>query len=246
MFSTQYGIDAPPVIRNLALMTIVAFILVGLNYGMMRAHYPTLAIIFTLLFLFFGTMQLVMLLWMLYSSLSGKLSMRDKLIAGLQLTGREQVLDIGCGRGLLLIGAAKQLNQGGHAVGLDLWHKADLSSNSEQRTLALIQKEQVADRTSLESGDMRQIPFADNTFDVIVSSMAIHNVNLAVDRARAIYEIDRVLKPGGKIALLDFQFTDEYMRTLKALGWTDLHLSKRYWSMFPPVHIVTGKKSITL
>jgi ubiquinone/menaquinone biosynthesis C-methylase UbiE len=244
MFNAQYGIDAPPVIRNLALITALAYVLAGLNYGIMRAYHPNLAIIFSGLFLIFGSIQLVMLLWMLYSSLAGKMRMRDKLIADLQLSGNEHVLDIGCGRGLLLIGAAKQLTQGGRAVGLDLWSKADLSSNSEQRTLARIQKEQVADRTTLESGDMRELPFADNTFDVIVSSMAIHNVSVPAERAKTIYEIDRVLKPGGKIALLDFQFTDEYRRTLETLGWTSLSLSQRYWFMFPPVHMVTGKKPV--
>lgn len=242
MFNIDYGIDAPPVVRNLALITVLAFILAGLNYGIMRGYHPTLAIIFTLVFLFFGSMQLLMMLWMFYSSFYGKLTMRDRLIADLQIKGDEQVLDIGCGRGLLLIAAAKQLTKGGHATGLDLWNKADLSGNSEQRTLALIQKEQVNEKISLKSADMRQIPFSDNTFDVIVSSMAIHNVSQASDRARVLFEIDRVLKPGGKIALLDFQFVDEYIRTLKALGWSDLHLSKRYWFMFPPVYMVTGKK----
>ncbi len=242
MFNKAYGIDAPPVIRHLAVVAIVAFIIAAGSYIVLEIHHPIWAIILLILFLMIGIWQLVMLLWMLYSSLAGKMIMRDKLIADLQLNGDEILLDIGCGRGLLLIAAAKQLSQGGLAVGLDLWSKADLSANSEQQTIALIQKEQITDRTTLKTGDMRQMPFADEQFDVIISSMAIHNIAKTAEREQAFAEITRVLKPGGKIALLDFQFTKEYMRHLKALGWSHVHRSQRYWRMFPPVHIVRGKK----
>jgi ubiquinone/menaquinone biosynthesis C-methylase UbiE len=49
---------------------------------------------------------------------------------------------------------------------------------------------------------MRKMPFADATFDVIVSRAAIHNIYSPGDRAAAIREIARVLKPGG-LALID-------------------------------------------
>lgn len=64
----------------------------------------------------------------------GKLRSRDRLLDGLALRGDETVLDVGCGRGLLLIGAAKRLTTG-TAVGVDIWQTEDLSGNRPEATL---------------------------------------------------------------------------------------------------------------
>lgn len=89
---------------------------------------------------------------------------------------------------------------------------------------------------------MRELPFNDQTIDVVVSSLAVHNIPNQEGRLKAIQEIARVLKPGGKVALLDFQHTGEYAQTLRDLGWQDVKLSWLHFQMFPPVRIVTGKK----
>jgi ubiquinone/menaquinone biosynthesis C-methylase UbiE len=52
---------------------------------------------------------------------------------------------------------------------------------------------------------------------------------------QAIQEIVRVLKPGGKVALLDIQYTQEYVQALQALGWQDVKRSGLHFQMFPPV-----------
>jgi cyclopropane fatty-acyl-phospholipid synthase-like methyltransferase len=65
---------------------------------------------------------------MIWSSRYGKLRARDRLLDGLGLTGQEHLLDVGCGRGLLLIGAARRLPNG-RAVGVDLWSQVDLADN---------------------------------------------------------------------------------------------------------------------
>jgi len=56
---------------------------------------------------------------MVASSYYGKFRARDRLLACLQLRGTESLLDVGCGHGLLLLGAAKLLPKG-HATGLNL------------------------------------------------------------------------------------------------------------------------------
>jgi hypothetical protein len=61
-------------------------------------------------------------------------------------------------------------------------------------------------------------------------------------RAKAVQEIARVLKPGGRVALLDFQRTEEYVDSLRNLGWQDVELSGLHWLMFPPVRLVRGRK----
>jgi ubiquinone/menaquinone biosynthesis C-methylase UbiE len=75
--------------------------------------------------------------------------------------------------------------------------------------------------------------------------MAIHNIPSAAGRAQAIREINRVLKPGGRVALQDFMATGEYVRVLRELGWQDVERSGRSLNIWPPVRIVTGHKPRT-
>ena len=80
-------------------------------------------------FFLFGSLML------LYAKV-GKFRHRDRMLALHIWSGSEQVLDIGTGRGLLLVGAAKRLTTG-YATGIDIWNKEDLSGNSAQRTFRI-------------------------------------------------------------------------------------------------------------
>lgn len=78
----------------------------------------------------------------------------------------------------------------------------------------------MADKIEFRQADVRQLPFADASFDVIVSSGALHHIGR--DRAeheRAIAERLRVLKPGGQIALMDIRHMIEgYAANLQSRG----------------------------
>ena len=143
---------------------------------------------------------------MLWSSLVGKKRVRDRLVAALALSGNERVLDAGCGRGLALIGCAKKLTTG-KAVGIDLWAAKDLSNNNPDATLANAAAEGVADRVEVETGDITKLPFADASFDAVISMTVIHNIPSRDARDQALRELVRVLKPGGRIALFDLLHT---------------------------------------
>jgi arsenite methyltransferase len=179
---------------------------------------------------------------MVRSSRAGKLRERDRLLDRLPWRGDERVLDVGCGRGLLLIGAAKRLTTG-RVVGLDLWRTRDQAGNEPAATIANAQAEGVAERVELRDGDARQLPFDSQSFDVVVSSMALHNIPGAGGRAAAVREIVRVLKPGGHLAILDFRHTGQYAAVLAAAGLGDVHRSRRRFGMYPPVRIVTATKA---
>lgn len=71
--------------------------------------------------------------------------------------GDELVLDVGCGRGLLLIGAAHRLNSG-RAVGVDLWVPGAVSGNGPQAVAENATSEGVAGRVELTQGDARGCP----------------------------------------------------------------------------------------
>jgi arsenite methyltransferase len=100
----------------------------------------------------------------------------------------------------------------------------------------------VAERVELRDGDARQLPFNEQTFDV-VASMALHNIPGPAGRAGAIGEIVRVLKPGSHLAILDFRNTEQYAAALAAAGLGDVHRSQRRFGMYPPVRVVTATKA---
>ena len=148
---------------------------------------------------------------------AGKFTVWADLLDRLELKGDERLLDIGCGRGAVLLMAAQRLPRG-RAVGVDVWSTKDQSGNAEQATRQNAELEGVADRVELHTADMRELPFDDGSFDVVVSSLAIHNVPGAGERARALREAARVLKKGGKLTILDVRNTHAYARELEARG----------------------------
>ena len=95
---------------------------------------------------------------------------------------------------------------------------------------------------------MRALPFADATFDIVVSSLAIHNIRSNADRARAVEEVWRVLKPGGRLAIADIRATARYAETLRTLGATGAArrgLGWRFWygNPFAGTRLVTASKT---
>ena len=116
----NYGIDAPGAVHNLILGGVAAFVLAVVSYLLDWGLTRMLACV--------AIGWLIIAGWMIWDSKVGKLSARDRLLDGLKLRGDETVLDVGCGRGLLLIGAAKRLTTGKSVV-VDIWNAEDLSGN---------------------------------------------------------------------------------------------------------------------
>jgi ubiquinone/menaquinone biosynthesis C-methylase UbiE len=160
---------------------------------------------------------------MYFGSKYGKTAERNKLIDRIEWRGDECVLDVGCGRGLILVGAAQRLRTG-RAVGVDIWQSEDLSGNRPGVPLKNAALEGVAERATVVTADMRHMPFADTSFDVVLSRAAIHNLYALPDRAAAIREIARLLRPGGRAVIADIRHFREYSRTFKEAGVADVRL----------------------
>ena len=137
----------------------------------------------------------------LHTTLRGKLRVWERVLDQAGLKGNERLLDLGCGRGAVLIAAARRL-PAGRAVGADLWTR-DQSGNSPEATLANAAAAGVADRVEVHTADMTALPFADDSFDVVTSAMAIHNIPSPEGRYRAVDEAMRVLRPGGQLLIAD-------------------------------------------
>ena len=166
---------------------------------------------------------------------------REAILNRIDWSGNERVLDVGCGSGLLLIGAAKQLTDG-RAVGVDLWRGADLSNNRVETTLSNASIEGVSERVSVVEGDARRLPFDDLSFDVVVSLHALHNIGKREERVQALAEVVRVLAPGGRLVLADFRNTGDYARVLRSMGMTDARKQLVCWVLFCPCFAAVGRK----
>ena len=130
-------------------------------------------------------------------------------------------MDVGCGRGLMLIGAAHRLTTG-KAVGVDIWQSRDLSGNSPDSTIENARIEGVAERVEVRDADARRLPYADATFDVVLSKWALHNIPSSAGRQDSIREIVRVLKPGGRAVIGDIKHTGDYARWFSEAGMTEV------------------------
>lgn len=226
----QFGIDAPGVVKALGFIGLGLLLTSAVCEAIRQ---PAIASMTR----WPGCSMTLASVLMLLTSTVGKPFVIRGMIDQLELRGDERLLDVGCGRGLLLLEAARQLRTG-KATGLDLWSTRDQSGNAEAATHHNAALANLTDRVQIDTGDMRQLPYPDASFDVIISSLAIHNLASNADREQAVREIARVLKPGGRIALLDFRHTGNYVRTLRASGLPNVKRSWPILAMFPCVWMV--------
>jgi SAM-dependent methyltransferase len=164
-----------------------------------------------------------------YTTRRGKFVVWAGLLSELGLTGRERVIDLGCGRGAVLIMLARLVPQG-RAVGVDLWRSVDQSGNDPTSTLSNAAAEAVT--VDLITADLRALPLATGSVDVVVSSLAIHNIPDGPGRMRAVSEAARVLRPGGRLVFADFRHARAYGDQLAGLGLADVtvrDLGWRFW-----------------
>ncbi len=170
----DYGFDAPYIPIGLAVAAVVAG---GVAVILFASSWPWLAG-FSLAIVVVFALSTISFVW---TTRRGKFIVWDELLDALALRGDERLLDVGCGRGMVLVLAAKRL-PAGRAVGIDLWSTTDQSGNREEATLRIAELEGVRDRIELRTADMRQLPFPDQSFDVVTSSLAIHNIKDAQGR----------------------------------------------------------------
>jgi ubiquinone/menaquinone biosynthesis C-methylase UbiE len=142
--------------------------------------------------------------------------------------------------------AAQHLTTG-RAVGVDLWRGVDQSGNSPEATRRNAVAERVADRVELHMGDMTALPFEVNRFDVVVSSLAIHNIGGRAGREKAINEAVRVLRPGGRLLVADIRATRQHQEQFAKIGMNAVarrRLGWRFWWGGPwgATHLVTATK----
>jgi SAM-dependent methyltransferase len=230
----DYGLDAPDHVRQLAIMATVAFA-VAILLGTMEIW------IISVVLSVAGAGCVFCLGVMIIASKYGKFRIRDTIMSRIEWRGDQRVLDVGCGHGLLLVAAAKRLTTG-RATGIDIWSQTDQGDNQPENTARNARIEGVADRVEIRDGDARKLDFPDAHFDVVVSSLALHNIRDKAERDQAIREIIRVLKPGGQLAIYDVKCIPEYQQIALASDMEQVELSGPSFWYLTPTFILTAVK----
>lgn len=203
----DYSVDAPGVLRNLFLFGALCLLIA--IFAPPSIHLGPVSIATRSFYWPAGFLLAEAFLFLLYVKV-GKFRHRDFMLGLHTWRGDENVLDVGCGRGLLLAGAAKRIaavSGTGHATGIDVWSNVDMGGNSAAATQHNLDLEGVSSRCTLISQSAQEMPFPDATFDVIVSNLCLHNIYDPPTRRQALHQIVRVLKPGGIALVSDYKRT---------------------------------------
>jgi len=118
---------------------------------------------------------------------------REKIVNSVEIKNADKVLDVGCGTGMFLK-LLKEKHDGVEAIGIDP-DKGALEIATKRLTKFKDVK--------LIRGFGETLPFEDETFDIVFSTLAFHHMPTDI-KQKAIKEIFRVLKKGGKLAIVDF------------------------------------------
>jgi SAM-dependent methyltransferase len=170
----------------------------------------------------------------------GKHRLRDRLLDEVAWHGDEQVVDLGAGTGLLALSAALRTHGTVHAV--DLFIGKDLSGNGPLRLASKARIVGVADRLQVHRVDVRATGLPTAVADVVLSSLCLHNLPEATERAAALDEAVRLLRPGGTLVLSDLAHVeDEYAPHLRGAGMSVC--TARAPATFPPQRVLVGRRS---
>lgn len=147
---------------------------------------------------------------------------RELILSNLDWNGTGQMLDIGCGSGPLTIALAKKCNEA-RVTGIDYWGKQWEYSKKVCEENAAI--EGVARRVTFQKASAADLPFGDESMDVVVSNLVFHEVSGIKDKRELVREALRVVKKGGKFAFQDlflwerlYGEPDELIETVRSWG----------------------------
>jgi len=240
----DYGIDAPAVMRNLFLFGGLCLLIA--IFAPSPLHLGPVSLVASGFFWPAGFLLAEAFLFLLYVKY-GKFRHRDFMLGMHTWRGDEKVLDVGCGRGLLLAGAAKRIaamSGTGHVTGIDVWSSVDMGGNSAEATQHNLDLEGIAPYCTLISHPAQDMAFPDSSFDVVLSNLCLHNIYDEPTRHKALAQIVRVLKPGGIALISDYKRTGEYASQFRNAGLIVEKKRGSFITTFPPLNVVIARKQM--
>jgi ubiquinone/menaquinone biosynthesis C-methylase UbiE len=114
----------------------------------------------------------------------------------------DRVLDVGCGPGSLALKAKERVGQAGEVIGID--------ASPEMIEVAQEKVQRASVQIDFRVEVVERLPFPDNSFDAVLSSLMMHHLPDDVKR-QGLAEIRRVLKPGGCLVIVDFKRPESHL-----------------------------------
>src|SRR5579872_3957194 len=134
-----------------------------------------------------------LLLWLI--TFGREKTLREKVLRLARLKKGENILDIGCGTGTLAIAARQQVGPAGMVCGID--------ASPEMIARADKKAQKAGAQIAFKHSIVEAVPFPDAHFDVVLSTVMLHHLPRKA-RQQCAAEIRRVLKPGGRLLVVDF------------------------------------------
>lgn len=173
--------------------------------------------------------------------LGRELQFRERTVGLAAITSGHTVLDVGCGTGNLTMTAKIYAGTDGEVYGIDaapeMIQKAERKAVEKQLNI------------SYQVGLIEDIPFPDNKFDVVVSSLMLHHLPKDLKR-KGITEISRVLKPGGRFVAVDLDpplvgNLRVVVEAMRSNGFTEIRQGRtEFRTMFLLIHYVDGMAKV--
>ena len=126
-------------------------------------------------------------------------ALRERLLDLARLAAGESVLDVGCGTGTLTIAAKRRVGPNVVVRGID--------ASAEMIARAAKKARRAKADVTFETAFVESLPLPDAQFDVVLSTVMLHHLRRAV-REQSVGEMHRVLKPGGRLLVVDLMSHD--------------------------------------
>jgi ubiquinone/menaquinone biosynthesis C-methylase UbiE len=166
------------------------------------------------------------------------------VVRSIPFGGNETILDVGCGRGAFSVLVAKELNSG-LVVGIDTWNQWHVTGNSPHSLMANAETRDVGDSVAPLKGVGKSLPFPDSTFDIVASCLGLQHEGSATDFDTAVTQMVRVLKGGGRLAILTSGYGRRLRLLLPKLGMREVEVTRIRVGVIPIAQRITARKTFT-
>jgi ubiquinone/menaquinone biosynthesis C-methylase UbiE len=174
-----------------------------------------------------------------FVTLGGEARFRRRTLALAELQPGAAVLDVGCGTGSLLIAAAKRIGPSGTTDGVD--RSPEMLAHARRKAAAL------GIDARFHEGSSDRLPFADASFDVVFCTLMLHHLPPAM-QSRTVAEMRRVVRPGGRIVVVDMARPKTVTGVFSHIGLIHLFRSRAMVPDWPAIETFLmqhGVRSIT-